>query len=56
MRKNGTKKDRIRWARKGGRIGGRRRAAALTPERRREIARAGAMALWAKRRAAGEIE
>ena len=44
MRKNGTMKQREEWARKGGKIGGRRRAKALTPERRSEIARMGAIA------------
>lgn len=33
---------------KGGRIGGKRRAAALTPEQRSEIARAAAQARWKK--------
>lgn len=34
--------------RKGGRIGGKRRAAALTPEQRRQIARKAAKARWRK--------
>lgn len=34
---------------KGGRVGGRKRALALTSERRREIARAAALAGWRKR-------
>ena len=45
-KKNGTKAQRIKWARKGGLIGGKRRAMALTPERRSEIARAAAKARW----------
>lgn len=36
------------YARKGGRKGGRARAAKLTPERRREIARKAANARWGK--------
>ncbi len=38
------------WAR-GGRIGGAKRAANLSPERRREIARMGGQAAQAKRKA-----
>ncbi len=38
------------YARKGGLKGGKRRAAALTPEQRSEIARAAASARWKKRR------
>ena len=51
MKPNGTKKQARRWGRKGGLIGGARRAAALTPERRSEIARMGALAKAAKMRA-----
>jgi hypothetical protein len=47
---NGTKAQRRKWGSKGGKIGGYRRAMTLTPERRAEIARAGAIALWVKRR------
>ena len=46
MKKNGTKAQRIKWARKGGKIGGRRRALALTKERRSEIAQIAARARW----------
>lgn len=48
MKKNGTKAQRILWARKGGKIGGKRRALSLSPERRAEIARAAAEARWAR--------
>ena len=47
MRRNGTKAQRIKWGRKGGRIGGKRRAAVLSPEKRTEIARKAALARWA---------
>ncbi len=39
----------------GGRKGGPARAAALTPERRREIAQKGARARWADRTRAGDV-
>jgi hypothetical protein len=49
MAKNhGTKAQRRKWGAKGGKIGGYRRALSLTPERRSEIARMGAAALWAR--------
>lgn len=38
----------VRMGRKGGKIGGRRRAESLSPERRSEIARAAAAARWKK--------
>ena len=41
-----SRKQKSAWSRKGGKIGGRRRAAALTPERRREIAILAAKARW----------
>jgi len=48
---NGTKAQRRKWGSKGGRIGGNRRALALSPERRAEIARMGAATRWARAKA-----
>ena len=45
-RNNGTNAQRRKWGSKGGKIGGYRRLLALTPERRREIAKLGAAARW----------
>ena len=45
-RNNGTKAQRRKWGSKGGKIGGYRRAMALTPDRRKEIARMGAAVRW----------
>jgi hypothetical protein len=39
----------VKMGTQGGRIGGKRRAEALCPERRREIARNAIAARWAKR-------
>jgi hypothetical protein len=39
----------VKMGAQGGRIGGRRRAEALSPERRQEIARNAIAARWAKR-------
>lgn len=50
MAKKGTKAN-IERLRRQGRIGGDRRALALSAERRKEIARNAAQAGWAKRRA-----
>ena len=49
MRKPKTRKWRIQRARAAGLIGGPARTAALSPERRSEIARAAAQARWGKR-------
>lgn len=46
-----TARDRRRWGRKGGKLGGRLRAASLSPARRSEIARIAISARWAKQRA-----
>ncbi len=40
----------VELGRKGGMIGGKRRAAAMTPEERRDSARKAALARWAKPR------
>ena len=42
-----SKQQRKIWGKVGGRIGGPRRAKALSAERRKEIAQAGAAARWA---------
>jgi hypothetical protein len=47
-----TKKERIARARKAGLAGGKARAKSLTPERRSEIARMGALAQQRKRQEA----
>ena len=44
----------VELGRRGGKKGGKARAAALKPERRAEIARKASEARWAKRRAAEE--
>jgi hypothetical protein len=41
-------KDAVEFGREGGRIGGKSRAVALTPEQRSEIARIAARARWKK--------
>jgi hypothetical protein len=43
----------IRMGRKGGKLGGKARAASLTDEERTESARRAVMARWAKKKAAG---
>ena len=43
----------VALGRKGGKIGGRRRAENLTPEQLSEIGRKGAAAKWGKRKAKG---
>lgn len=40
----------VELGRKGGKVGGKRRAAAMTPEQRRDSARKAALARWAKPR------
>ena len=45
---DGKDKAAVAMGRKGGRKGGKARAAAMTPERRREIARKAAEARWSK--------
>jgi hypothetical protein len=44
-----TQRQREDFASKGGRVGGRARAKALSAERRAEIAKAAAEARWAKK-------
>jgi len=46
--RNRTAEQREEFARMGGKVGGNARAARLTPNRRREIARKAAAARWAK--------
>ena len=46
MRNKATRKQRSKWGRKGGLIGGPARAKALSEARRSEIARAGAKRRW----------
>jgi general stress protein YciG len=46
---NRTPEERKEFARMGGQIGGKRRARALTKERRQEIARKAAAARWGKK-------
>ena len=43
-----TPKEREEFARMGGKVGGKRRAEALSPARRKEIAQKAAKARWAK--------
>ena len=52
MAKNhGTTKQRKRWGKMGGLVGGRMRDRILSPERKAEIARMGAVARWARAKA-----
>jgi hypothetical protein len=48
MAKKISKAQKFKWSSAGGIVGGRRRALALSPERRKEIAKAAAAARWAK--------
>jgi hypothetical protein len=45
-------RDAVEFGREGGKVGGKARAASLTPEKRSEIARLAAQARWKKSQAA----
>ncbi len=47
-----TKEEKTNFARSGGKAGGVARAKILSPKRKSEIGRKGALAMWAKKRAA----
>jgi hypothetical protein len=44
-----AKNGRLEASRRGGKIGGKSRAQAMTPEKRKEVARKASAARWAKR-------
>ena len=48
---NRTDEQREEFARKGGKVGGKRRAEVLSQKRRKEIAKKAAATRWAKRKA-----